>query len=1263
MMRYDAKLGVFVLVLGLLLLFLPAIVSATRPQTGCCVTNSSGTCIMTETSSCSSIGVFYPGRDCSDIDNCSTVCCVLLGSCGLSTQGACMLSNGNYSNEYKSDPDCQNFCKGNVKLEGYVFYHDGIPASSANVNIHDINAGVGVYSILSTNNQGYYSLMVNKNTNYLVNATASGTPSCTVQNSILTTSSIGPYELNLTLPCNSPSQNCITKWNVGPWQDTSGICGNRTVTDSGNCNPPTLNNIPLNYTPCVGATSCGDGKLESPEECEPIILPLARTCDYYFPNQNFVGTVTCTNECKYAANCLKCPTDLSGCTNQMFCTCNNSVCATTSLCAPVCDNNSKVNLTAKGIFDYPQPLGNGFGKGIQLDWQLPTPCQVSTIDIFRCVADDPIHPTKCKASTSPRRIPQKVSGATFTWSDFTGSLDNTGKTAYCYNISVSITDPLNQLLKIGPDKLACATIWDDKCIGIGDMKGNGKICVGNNLTECIDGKITTTNPCDCGCIAPTVLGGDARCDDKTTNSEKCDICAVCSGPFGVMPYINYELDSLPGYISPYQFCADALAGVDTEYKGGECFADDFAKNNTDTIGSIIGKYHACTEIQTCYDYRTKTSCESNPCDTLAANDCEWMNLSNNDELGIGVCIPKNPDLQECSKCNDLHILGDYCPESLCNLFGQNSSGQSTCFYNSIINYNHVKFDNSSCINQRDVACETYDSKNQCVGNMNFTENVTYDNTNLVRVGLDNSIITLSNDTLKRGKCVCLDEKQRCIRNADFTPLSEAVKSVPGDSCSDKQDKMQYCLDFENPNTTLRFNDQVVKDGESYSVAELELLAPETSEQVVNTYVTMGGKDDLGDDARLNAPANLAPPENTYAFVYPKETDTLTQFKTSIVGKIAGKYRLYYYSKDIAMNLEVLKHIDFTLLPDLSSILVNYTLSSAYDGGADMYLTNLTVNIIYDPAKTIICRVNLTNIHDSTLSFIEDATKSTPNLIWNYNYLPDGEYNIHTVCTDDHLQSFTNNTYVEIDADKSIHNPKPRGETFRKGNVNISLETNASAACYYTTNHNAIIAPITIVPDSTIWTKYNDSSNGIKHSATINETVQMMRFFYSACNFNATAGSTPVWYIGNGGDIIYYAIDETAPTVTLYDVATGDVYNSSIATASVNIKFVCSDYSSNLETGSRNYSFGCKNSMNVTEYYRNVSTGDIVQLLPIETVADGDEKVYDAPNIYVKVYLNITVGDKGVPSNIGSQQKLLNIRNLNFSQPEVTICDPITGRCT
>ena len=124
-----------------------------------------------------------------------------------------------------------------------------------------------------------------------------------------------------------------------------------------------------------------------------------------------------------------------------------------------------------------------------------------------------------------------------------------------------------------------------------------------------------------------------------------------------------------------------------------------------------------------------------------------------------------------------------------------------------------------------------------------------------------------------------------------------------------------------------------------------------------------------------------------------------------------------------------------------------------------------------------------------------------------------------------------------------------------------------------------------------------------------------------------------------------------------------MYNSSIATASVNIKFVCSDYSSNLETGSRNYSFGCKNSMNVTEYYRNVSTGDIVQLLPIETVADGDEKVYDAPNIYVKVYLNITVGDKGVPSNIGSQQKLLNIRNLNFSQPEVTICDPITGRCT
>jgi hypothetical protein len=605
-------------------------------------------------------------------------------------------------------------------------------------------------------------------------------------------------------------------------------------------------------------------------------------------------------------------------------------------------------------------------------------------------------------------------------------------------------------------------------------------------------------------------------------------------------------------------------------------------------------------------------------------------------------MPRNPELQECSKCSELNILGTYCPEELCMLFGDDGAGNSTCYYNSQLKdkYSNLRIDNSSCLNKKDVACETYDSRTECIGlsNKNVVVDVLYD-AQQNRYGTTNEITQNSADEVGRGKCLWVVDytdpaDSECVRDADLSNLY----NKPGYDCAFTTGSESCLLDFENPNTTMYIFGETFEENGIYSKSELIKMSSMTSEKA-DTYVS------------------ATPIINYPTLIYP--VTKMKNFKTEIVPTLTeGKYILRYYSEDESKNLEVVKKLNFTLLKDLSGVIVNYTLASAFYTGSDMYLTNLTIYVNYN--ETLICHVNLTNVFDPSISFLGDAVKITPDLVWYYTYLADGSYDATISCSDEHLQDFYNVTHIDVDADVSIHDATPRGETFRAGEIEIGIETNTTATCYYTEDPSAVIASNAAPnPDLSVWTKY-DQTGQYKHNASITETATAMRYFYSACYFTY-ANEPSEWYMWNNGDVVYYAIDEVPPTSSLIDATTGDKYNSSIAVESLELQILCDDYSSILEV-ERNYSFGCKDEISVTKYYVNYSNvNQVLQTFNPETIDNGEVMTFDLPPYYAKVYINVTTKDLG--NNEDVSKFFINVRNLSFIEPIAVICDPETGICT
>ncbi|MGV8163018.1 MAG: carboxypeptidase-like regulatory domain-containing protein [Candidatus Nanoarchaeia archaeon] len=1233
----DAKKKRVFIILLLVIMGLPIFVSS-QDAVGCCITE--GTCNgVTGLQECTGDGSVFYAESCTTLPLCDQVCCEFAESvpCQFIVDARCAYQGGQTVPGINDENTCTSICGDGVYISGMVNYSNGVSAPLANVQVlNSVDNQVITEGV--ADESGGFSLLVPVNSDYNVLALAPGNSQCSsvmhpVQ-VLVANINIGHILLNCQSVVDPPV--CESSWDCSPWEPGPD-CGTRSCIDSNSCSPPT--NVPISYVPC-GESVCGNGNLEQGEDCEQpdIFREGYASCEERL-GEGYVGSVVCTYNCQVQTNCVDCS---NGCTDASLCTICDA-CEGDPICADVCDASEIVTpFDAVGIYE------ESTGKGIGLTWGINELCTLSSsTKIFRCKANEDMD--AC-APNSPLKHIDTVSGAIFEYSDY----ELGTATAYCYNLSVNVNNGLDSFT-IGPSELACAKVWDDACL----ENPNGAHCDGNSLVQCEGGYLVGDEECVCGCIEDT--SGIDPVDATCVELDDCNQCDLCSGPFGLFPYINYDF---PEIYSAWEF-QSCLELRELSY----CFVDEYSKTN-----AIIGEYQYCSDINSCYDYRTKSSCTNNPCNLDLTSNCAWQSLSEGNELGLGVCIPSDMELQDCSKCDSLGILGNYCPEQLCSLFGKDEQGNSNCYYNSELKseFEDLYIDNSSCINKAYVACETYDSMQECTGagggniqGTPFRINVYYqydaENSEYIRTGNNNRVTTNSSDLFERGKCVWQENK--CIKDANND--AGLINNDDYEDCPTNKGLEHCFLDFDEPNTTLYIGGQLFVDGAVYSKAELALLTAAVTENA-DTYFNIG-------TTSQNPKSGEVIPPGDYVFNYPQfELQDFITVLSALNAESNKNHALYFYSEDLAKNLEEVKTLTFELLKDLSGVEVNYVLSSAFYLNSNTFLTNLTVDVEYD--ENLTCRVNLSDITGDQENFIGDATRSTPELTWKYDYLIDGNYLITTHCTDDHLQSFTNFTAVAIDADISIYNATPKGKTYRAGPVNIGIRTENNGVCYYTKNEGAQtpefpgLPTMNLVPTGEMnvnsdWVQY--ALTGEKnHNSTIIEEIgdenTGIKLIYSGCWFINSEGQTE-WYMGNDGDTIYYAIDETAPQITLIDGETELPYDNSTFVEELILKLYCSDYDSRLEAG-LNYSFGCKTNMTVSKYYVNYSwPHNVVEVFPARNLTQGQEIVIGAPLSYVQIYLNITSDDKGGNSN--NFQTFVNVRNLSFMDPIAVICDPDTGVCT
>lgn len=1099
-------------------------------------------------------------------------------------------------------------------IKGKITYSDGTPAK-ANIDFKNKTTGEDLLEYSATTDaDGNYIAYVKNGKTYQVLALRN----VNIDSSCNTTGSItvsGDSTFNVELQCIANNQ-CQMKWDVGPWSDEVHQCGTRTVkraADNNGC-ASLVPAKPPETAPCINVNNfvCDlNGTLDEGEACDPSVTDVSgrfkvgsNDCSEYLPGTT--GNVTCSSQCIVDTSaCTSCPTNPDDCTLNQCTTCATQ-CSTAPICAGNCQEQTSLTLNSKRVAKELK---------VTLNWDLKTTAQCTGAPIRflldRCDAENgQCHSTLKTIATTNSVTRQFV--------DQDPAL-SVGK-QYCYNITVEMRGATTDSYNVSSPKLSCVRMPDVKC----QNRDAGKFCNKGSdghavISECTDEGIfhLATVTCTDACTGPDI-DGNVKCIDT-------NVCSSCNGPFGVFGYTNNM------YLAPNFGDQNLDCNTDTFSEGGAgagiCYLDEASATN-----SAIGQYKACSDVWSCYDYKTSSSCTDDPCLISAANNCNWKPVSSStsteNDVGLGVCVPADPALQDCTQCDSKSPLG-VCTPSVCSQYGD----VGKCNYNPKTSTTVIT-DEFQCMDKTKMSCNSYQNKTDCTGpdNKEFRADITYDN-NQNMVGT-NDIIQRSDDKYGFGTCHWVGDNSSgtCYKDADMSRLINDEK----DGCG--RDDLRCLTDFQYPETNIS-----LIDGHEYSSEEIKRL----------TFT-------INDNSYSRNDASSTGVE-TYFSIEPKEANqkyTRPNTKLRKIEKIVptqpGDYVLYYFSKDPSKNFEPVKNISFTLIKDLSGISVTKKIDSAYTKGPDVFLSNITVDVSYE--KQITCTSTLTQAFDKNLEISGNDGKSGTEMNFKYTLLEDGDYNLLVECTDSHLQKFTYEEPINIEADTTIKNPTPKGITVLPGNIKISINTTENAQCYYLNDKTFIPPknPLSGTIDSK-WTKFSTTGQTY-HEATVTRDKLSFEEFFTACKFNYTS-PTPVSFIGNYGDMIYFGVDNESPKLKIIDDETKKEYNSSTsAKESVDLTFECNDTTHELslptDAASIDLDFGC-DSMSYCEYYSaNTGTG----CTPTHVIKGPDvwKQTFTAENGKTKIYLNISVADKGGNTR-NYENVLLNIKNTTFIPPNITIC--------
>lgn len=1082
-------------------------------------------------------------------------------------------------------------------------------------------------------------------------------------------------DLDFVLQCEDNLAACQPSWYTGAWGECVPYTVNgvttlvrfRDVHDENNCSTSIGQPTNVNTTSCEGEVSfgdCGNGQLDGFEQCDydantgsvvfkdlnsqdPISGTLSCGDFYFLPADQAIG---CTHTCTY---------DTSMCTPACDDVCDRlSECGTCpscdgnyEVCGNPCDQTKPVFLnefektSTRNILDlYSAKEANPDSyssqnikyfegtKDVELTWSFNDSCLGNILAFEASVCEeDSSTPNHCGSG-------EKVQGITTDLADRSLRLSNVfepGKT-YCYNVAAISLDGANKNWAYNEtDDLPCFSVGSEYCMtpdheqglncisesadvepapmGCVDASGNTNLslipgdCLGN-VGFVGEGDICVETEYD---LSQSLMG--AECRQKST-------CSLCNGLFGL--YADHNLKSFyfqEGQENPItNFDCNGFLHLSTD---GSYSAPAFGLCYLDSTSSV-DKFDECSKVTSCYDYNSQDACENDYCNKFTnedVNDCEWSEYNN--ELGIGVCKPKDTTQEDCFRCDSNSPLG-FCDETMCGLYGD-------CYFKEIENHANSKESQviqnfkpeilhdqnplypsspytSTCVHQRDMGCYFYDTQENCEGaNGPASFDVLYEtNFGTFQRPLfgTNTQLTYSNDTFGFGDCFwnndVASDYYGCNKNSDGfynSPLEggpfylddcEYPSLGEGFNTGYISDPLRCRMDNESPSTNLTLRDPTHQDqyisqfvqtaGEYlpvYGKNELADILYDTNDTMessdeIATYFSFVSLDDCTGCIPyqdIDSSASLSEMQACYdrgCELYPQHP--LKEFRTqNLKDEVLhnGEHLMIYYSEDSAHNLEVVHYkpifIDAQGPEFTGANNLTYDVKSFLLDQEDVYASNLT--IAFSINEPALCTGTLTL--GTKEHPVGDILSYDTEFSTFYPWLPDGYYNFNVDCFDDYQNELSEDFEITVEGDKSITNPQPRGGVFTTINdINLSIETAHNATCHL----SSVRQPFSVSP--LLFSNVNEVLENGHSGQSVPYTdgqfnaldISGTHVYFTSCDF----GQGNITEMKNG-DTISFTIDQEAPRTSIYASTTGKNYQSYDESLSEwspvrYIKLMCSD---------------------------------------------------------------------------------------------------------
>ena len=522
----------------------------------------------------------------------------------------------------------------------------------------------------------------------------------------------------------------------------------------------------------------------------------------------------------------------------------------------------------------------------------------------------------------------------------------------------------------------------------------------------------------------------------------------------------------------------------------------------------VDRYFSCENVTSCYDYRSQGACAANRC--AKQMSCEWRGYLK--DLSLGVCVPREQKYQNCSRCDALskyNSLFGYCDKEMCDLYGGNES------------YHYCYYESRSCKNRNVLNCQHYGkSQQECTGETDISVRVD--------VGGTNRILRNSTDLLSFGLCRynTTSLPDRCIKDAD---------------------------------------DDFVADKNPDDMTPPETIIPHpTATRAIDFPVY------VYDDENKTYPVGTAVTFYSIGrtFSYPSRISEDGRIRALDI--LDGLWNVYFFSKDAADNLEVVK--SFPVLVDKTKPVVDFNYSYSEN--------HLTVNLLSSEILRCTGQLNSeTGENVQPENNLAEAINS--NFVIDYS-AGDGVYYYPYKCLDWVGNEISGIGLVVVDTEGFFYNMNPDAVTVSKsGSFEISMSTKAAATCRYfdaDTNGDGIFEynDMSSISYNTMNSSFT-STDGINHFAVVNDIGgSIAKKYFVRCVISASGELTK-----SNISAIRFTTDTVAPRTDLYeawDVTNPPVFNASVWRKQASLTLRCVDPQSPAVLPTADYApreFGCR----------------------------------------------------------------------------------------